>query len=128
MDSLQQEIEKAQKLIEQKRLELEALSTTQVEAVAELEGVDDSALKDNSSTNIEEEKEEVIEEIVEKELGIDEFCPECIWLETSLYTCEARLKWIKRHYKTEDDAGKKILLDQGCRKKSSDGGRRLLRL
>ncbi|KAL3780570.1 hypothetical protein HJC23_004162 [Cyclotella cryptica] len=127
MDSLQQEIEKAQRLIEQKRLELESLSTTQVETLAESEGVDDTALKANTSSNIEEEKEEVIEEIVEKELGIDEFCPECIWLETSAHTCEARLRWIKRHYKTEEDAGKKILLDQGCRKKGTDGRRRRLR-
>ena len=128
MDSLQQEIEKAQRLIEQKRQELESLSTAQVETLAESEGVDDTALKEaNTSSNVQEEKEEVIEEIVEKELGIDEFCPTCIWLETSVHTCEARLKWLKRHYKSEEDAGKKILLDQGCRKKSKDGVKRRLR-
>jgi len=127
-DSLQQEIEKAQRLIEQKRQELESLSTAQVETLAESEGVDDTALKEaNTSSNVQEEKEEVIEEIVEKELGIDEFCPTCIWLETSVHTCEARLKWLKRHYKSEEDAGKKVLLDQGCRKKSKDGVRRRLR-
>jgi len=52
MDSLQQEIEKAQQLIEQKRQELESLFTTQVETLAKSKGVDDTALKANTSSNI----------------------------------------------------------------------------
>jgi hypothetical protein len=133
-ENIEKEIAKAELLIEQKRQELEKLSVAEVEAVADEEGVDDTKLKadaelitigdSKAEETIQQDKEEVIEEIVEKELGIDEFCPECIWLETSPHRCDKRLKWLMAHYNLEEDAGKESLLEQGCRKKS--GGRRRL--
>lgn len=139
---LQMEIKRAQQYIMQKRQELENMSVVQVETIAEEDGIDDTNLKadeelletqqdEDEATiaqvtieeqiavkeKIQEEKEEIIEEIVEKELGIDDWCPKCIWLGVSGYSCTDRLWWIKKYYKVkEDDAGKKALLKDGCNK------------
>ena len=139
------EIELALASLEMKRNVFKQLSVEEVEAVAEKDGVDDTQLKadqeviereksvgttnhvhDNTKTNddaldekkIEEDKEDVIEEIVEKELGIDEWCPDCIWLGISPHTCEARLGWLTGIYKVEENAGKISLLKDGCSKKN----------
>ena len=145
---IQQEIEKAKALIEQKRQELQNLSVMEVEAVAEKEGVDDTQLKvDHESLQkqelkqttapetktiedkVEQDKEEVIEEIVEKELGLDDWCPSCLWSNTR-YSCDARVSFLKTKYHNEEESSKLTLLGQGfCSKENSDikGGRRLLR-
>ncbi|KAL3780578.1 hypothetical protein HJC23_004170 [Cyclotella cryptica] len=124
-DSIDNEIDQAQLLIEEKHQELESLSATETEQIAEDEGIDNTPLKLSSEASETEEKEELIEEIVEKELGIDEFCPECTWQQTS-YTCEARFNFIQKRYHTdEDDVVKESLLDQGCRRKSGGGLRKL---
>ena len=115
-------------------------SRVEIEKVAEIEGVDDSQLKTDEEAleleedsslqstlesetiedtilleeKIEAEKEEVIEEIVEKEAGLDDWCPECIWLGTSEYSCKDRLWWIQRFYKAKEDPGKIALMKEGC--------------
>lgn len=157
---MQIELEKAQRYIEQKRAELEKLSIEEIEKVAESEGVDDSQLKTDEEAleleedsslqstlesetiedtilleeKIEAEKEEVIEEIVEKEAGLDDWCPECIWLGTSEYSCKDRLWWIQRFYKAKEDPGKIALMKEGCsvkdgkvRAREKIDGSRLLR-
>ena len=138
------EIELALATLDFKRNEFKQLSVEEVEAVAEKDGVDDTQLKHDQEviereksmetrnheidgtinentideTKIEIDKEDVIEEIVEKELGIDDWCPDCIWLRISEHTCEARLGWLTGIYKVEEDAGKISLLKDGCSKKN----------
>lgn len=144
---MQLELENAQRYIEQKRAELKNLSVEQIETVAERDGVDDSQLKADEERlelkgdvalqspksetvkgttmleeKIEAEKEEIIEEILDKEIGLEEWCPECIWLGTSQISCEDRLKWIKRYYKAEDESGKIALMKEGCSVKSGKVG------
>ncbi|KAL7488361.1 hypothetical protein ACHAW6_013950 [Cyclotella cf. meneghiniana] len=124
-DSIDKEIDQAQLLIEEKHQELENISTAETEQIAEEDGVDNTALKQASEASKSEEKEELIDEIVEKELGIDEFCPECTWQQTS-FSCQARLNFIQKRYHTdEDDVVKETLLDQGCRRKRGGGKRKL---
>ena len=122
-ESLEKEIEQAQILIEQNLHELENLSAAETEQLAEVEGVDDTSLKAAEAASfvtqeaIDEEKHEVMEEIVEKQLGIDLFCPECTWQDTS-FSCQARFNFIQKRYHTDaDDVLKETLLDQGCRRK-----------
>ena len=143
---LQLELEEAQRYIEQKRAELKKLTVEQIETVAESNGVDDSQLKSDEGRlesqedvvlqstepetaeatlkeQIQVDKEEIIEEIVEKEAGLEDWCPECIWLGTSEHSCENRLKWIKRHHKAEEDSGKIALMkDGGCSVKDGKVG------
>ena len=145
---IQQEIEKAKVFIEQKRQELQKLSVTELEAVAEKEGIEDNQLKvddellqkqelkqtaapetERIEDKVEQDKEGVIEEIVEKELGLDDWCPSCLWSNTA-YSCDARVSFLKTKYHDKEEASKLALLGQGlCSKKNSEkkGGRRLLR-
>jgi hypothetical protein len=104
---LQIQLEEAQRYIELKRSRMEEMSLHQIEDIAESDGVDDTQLKVDeamlesqeklleSSDTIEEkilheEKEEIIQEIVEKEAGLDDWCGDCIWLGTSDHSCDVR--------------------------------------
>jgi hypothetical protein len=125
---------------------MEEMSLHQIEDIAESDGVDDTQLKVDEAMlesqekllessdaieekilledKIHEEKEEIIQEIVETEAGLDDWCGDCIWLGTSDHSCEARLNWIKRYYKAEDDSGKVALMKDGCSIKNGKVGRR----
>jgi uncharacterized protein YjiS (DUF1127 family) len=136
---LQIQLEEAQRYIEEKRLHLKEMSVDQIEDIAESDGVDDTQLKVDEARlesqqsesiedevledKIKEEKEEIIHEIVEKEAGLDDWCANCIWLGTSDHSCEARLGWIKRYYKAEDDSGKIALMKEGCSVKDGKVGK-----
>lgn len=69
---------------------------------------------------VEEDEEKVIEEIVEEELGIEEFCFDCIWLGNSEYSCHDRVGYLKKVYKTTEDAAKLAAMNDGGKCSMSD--------
>jgi hypothetical protein len=128
--SFQHEMKHEQQTVEDRYHELHSLSVDEIHVRAQSKGVNDPSHEEAFPAKTQQqqqpqkqqqqdvlvEKKQVIAQTVEKETGIDLFCPECTWQQTSI-TCAARLKFIQDVYHNDhDDVVKKTLLDQGCRR------------
>ena len=75
---------------------------------------------DDEEDVIEEKKEEdVIEAVIEKELGIDQFCGDCQFGGMK-FTCDTRVSWMVKTYGITEDAAKMSAL-QFCHKRRLRG-------
>ena len=68
-----------------------------------------------------ERNDHIIETILEKELGIDKFCGDCMWKNT--FRCDHRVAWMVDRYKITMDVAKEAVLDE-CTKPTGRALRR----
>lgn len=77
-------------------------------------------IKQNTDTLDQEKEEElIVEAVVEKELGIDQWCGTCIWNDT--FTCHHRLIWLMNKYTETEVVIKESLIKDGhCTRKEGE--------
>lgn len=132
---IEEELAEAEEIIEDLEEDEEKLTVEEIEEEAEEDGINDAKLKRDEELMeedasplgeelqelvVEEDKEKLVEEIVEDELGIDEFCYNCIWLGTSEYSCHDRVGFVKKVYKSDEDAVKLALMNDGGKCSNND--------
>ncbi|KAL7461880.1 hypothetical protein ACHAXS_002284 [Conticribra weissflogii] len=112
--AMTQEIRDAKLLVEKKheelkgildRMEREERDIEEIKsALSKASGVDASEIDvkklDEIEGDLEEEEEEIIEPILEKELGVDKFCGDCIW--NGAIPCSKRVSWMMKRYKISE--------------------------
>jgi len=72
--------------------------------------------------DLEEEEEEIIEPILEKELGVDKFCGDCVW--NGAIPCSKRVSWMMKRYKISELEAKESVKEDCTKPQERD---RLLR-
>lgn len=123
------EVEEAEELVRKKHDEVEEI----VERVEEMEkevhnkkpDADNSTTEeketDEEKAVEEEKKEEIVEAIMEKELGLENWCGGCKWLNMG-FNCDKRVSYMMEQYGISEVAAKEANIEH-C----SNKGRRMLR-
>lgn len=114
-EEMRREVEEAKEVVRKKHDEVEEI----VEKVQELEKEDKPATQDAppavpvtaQEKAVEEEKrEEIVEAIVEKELGLENWCGSCKWQSMS-FTCDQRVSYMIQQYQIPEVAAKEANIE-----------------
>jgi hypothetical protein len=104
LDEAKREIAAAKEVIAKTRAEVETI-VGKVEDHLKEEAAEASKKGENPTTVVETpeekmkeivKKEEIVEVVVEKELGIDNWCGTCVWKNT--FSCDKRKSWLMERY------------------------------
>eukprot|EP00580_Thalassiosira_gravida_P002988 CAMPEP_0201607556 /NCGR_PEP_ID=MMETSP0492-20130828/6621_1 /ASSEMBLY_ACC=CAM_ASM_000837 /TAXON_ID=420259 /ORGANISM="Thalassiosira gravida, Strain GMp14c1" /LENGTH=207 /DNA_ID=CAMNT_0048072163 /DNA_START=122 /DNA_END=745 /DNA_ORIENTATION=+ len=117
---LQKQIEDAKAILKEKHDEVEKLVEKVEDEIVEEEKKE--ALASGAPApkveTVQEKKEEeakkeaVVKAVVEHELGLDKFCPDCQW-KNMPFTCQKRVDWMMGTYSITEEAAKESVI-QGC--------------
>ena len=107
-------IEVLDEAINDENTELDA-SSQELELMKKHGLIDDATEKKEE----EEKKEEIVEAMVEKELGLENWCGECKWANMG-FNCDKRVSWMMDTYHITEVAAKEANIEQCVKKRRKE--------